>query len=93
MSKPKSKLNKTENYRGPSSPEDDPMNETMVRLILKHAGFNSVEEVRKIAKEEDAKARSPKAVQFKEQNEIVVDEMSWQGNWKKRSERKEKPLI
>tara|TARA_B100002019_G_C21274599_1_gene604576 strand:- start:3303 stop:3539 length:237 start_codon:yes stop_codon:yes gene_type:complete len=36
--------------------DDAPMNDSMVKLILQSAGFNSVDEVRKIAKEENEKA-------------------------------------
>jgi len=60
----KSKLNKTKNYKGPTSAEDEPMNENMVKLILQAAGFSSPEEVRKIAEKEQNKALNKSVINY-----------------------------
>ena len=60
----KSKFHKTDNYRGPASAEDEPMNDTLVKLILRSAGFSSPEEVRKVAKREQDKALNKSTIDF-----------------------------
>ena len=60
----KSKLNKTKNYRGPTSAEDEPMNDAMVKLILRAAGFSSPEEVRKVAQNEQNKALKKTVINY-----------------------------
>lgn len=83
-----SKKNIKKNDKG-SNNVDEPMNETMVKLILQAAGFSSPEEVRKIVEEENNKARG--YVETKKNKIINADD--WVGNWRKNVSPKRKPLI